>query len=170
MYVITVGKWLPGHCNTNIDNNESLINVSDTNINIGAESESEKRIRPFLLQNYYFLDPVVNPLLKCFGATSAMTADSYLQKRFATADTYMYIPNILKNEDIDKAATLQKSSFVNCKSKNSVEILLFSNMSLVLLMTLIFKAMLKCPVFKVRIDTCKSCCFQEINTDQDYCI
>lgn len=52
-----------------------------------------------------------------------MTADSYLQKRFATADTYMYIPKILKNEDIDKAATLQKSSFVNCKSKNSVEIL-----------------------------------------------
>lgn len=88
---------------------------------LGQKLKVQKRLRPFLLQNYYFLDPVVNPLLKCLGATSAMTADSYLQKRFATADTY--IPNILKNEDIDKAATLLKSSFVNCTSNNSVEIL-----------------------------------------------
>lgn len=88
---------------------------------LGQKLKVQKRLRPFLLQNYYFLDPVVNPLLKCLGATSAMTADSYLQKRFATADTY--IPNILKKEDIDKAATLLKSSFVNCTSNNSVEIL-----------------------------------------------
>lgn len=49
LYVIMVGKWFFGYCNINIDNNELLINVSDININIGVESESEKCICFFLL-------------------------------------------------------------------------------------------------------------------------
>lgn len=110
-----------GHYTTSIVNNESLINVSDTNINIGTENEISKNAYVLFYDTQVSLDPVVKPLLKCLGATSAMTADSSLQTRFATADTY--IPNILKNGDIDKAATVLKSSLVNCTSNNPVEIL-----------------------------------------------
>lgn len=110
-----------GHYTTSIVNNESLINVSDTNINIGTENEISKNAYVLFYDRQVSLDPVVKSLLKCLGATSAMTADSSLQSRFATADTY--IPNILRNGDIDKAATVLKSSLVNCTSNNPVEIL-----------------------------------------------
>lgn len=110
-----------GHYTTSIINNESFINVSDTYINIGIENEISKNAYVHFYDRQVSLDPVVKPLLKCLGAMSAMAADSSLQNRFATADTY--IPNILKNGDIDKAATLLKSLLVNCTSNNSVEIL-----------------------------------------------
>lgn len=110
-----------GHYTTSIVNNESLINVRNTNINIWSENKISKNAFVLFYYRQVSLDPVVKPLLKCLGETSTKTAESSLQNRFATADTY--IPMILKNRNIDKAVILLKSSLVNCTSSNSVEIL-----------------------------------------------
>lgn len=100
-----------GHYTTNIVNSESRINVSDNNISIGTKMI----LRPFLWLTSFF-GSGCQTIVEMLGCNISNDSWFFL----ANADTY--IPNILKNGIINKAATLLKSSLVNCTWNNSVEI------------------------------------------------